>query len=131
MRISARPRSEDEGVLAVRRERADEGIRRNPRSPLGLRQWYRIATLRIRSRSPLLSPRHALRSGTTTRNAAWDSFERGSMGKVKEIIVKQYRVVFFTIGTTGYVVDVFKKQSRKTPKRIIERAERIYRSMSN
>ena len=51
-------------------------------------------------------------------------------GKIKEIVVKQYRVVFFRTGTRGYVVDVFRKQSKKTPKRVIERAERIYRDMS-
>lgn len=51
-------------------------------------------------------------------------------GKVKEIVVKQYRIVFFRIGTRGYVVDAFRKQSKKTPKRIIERAERIYRDMN-
>lgn len=51
-------------------------------------------------------------------------------GKVKEIVVKQYRIVFFRIGTKGYVVDAFRKQSKKTPKRIIERAERIYRDMN-
>ena len=50
-------------------------------------------------------------------------------GKIKEIIVKQYRIVFFTIGDKGYVVDVFKKQSRKTPQRIIERAEKIYKNI--
>lgn len=49
--------------------------------------------------------------------------------KVKELIVKQNRIVFFRIGDTGYVVDAFKKQSKKTPERIIERAEKIYRSI--
>lgn len=52
-------------------------------------------------------------------------------GKIKEILVRQYRVIFFSIGTTGYVVDAFKKQSRKTPKRIIERAEKIYKDIVN
>lgn len=51
-------------------------------------------------------------------------------GKIKEIVVKQYRIVFFGIGTKGYVVDAFRKQSKKTPKRIIERAEKIYRDMN-
>ena len=51
-------------------------------------------------------------------------------GKIKELIVKQYRIVFFTISNTGYIVDAFRKQSRKTPKRIIERAEEIYRVIS-
>lgn len=50
-------------------------------------------------------------------------------GKIKELVVKQNRIIFFRIGDTGYVVDVFKKQSKKTPKRIIERAEKIYRNI--
>ncbi|MBI4085721.1 MAG: type II toxin-antitoxin system RelE/ParE family toxin [Candidatus Liptonbacteria bacterium] len=51
-------------------------------------------------------------------------------GKIKELIVRQYRIVFFKIGDSGYVVDVFRKQSKKTPKRTIERAERIYRDIN-
>lgn len=51
-------------------------------------------------------------------------------GKIKELIVKQYRIVFFRIGTSGYVVDAFRKKSQKTPKRIIERAEKIYRDIN-
>lgn len=52
-------------------------------------------------------------------------------GKIKELVVKQYRIVFFRINNTGYVVDAFRKQSKKTPKRIIERAEKIYRDINN
>lgn len=52
-------------------------------------------------------------------------------GKIKELIVRQYRIVFFRIDNTGYVVDAFKKQSKKTPRRIIERAEKIYRGINN
>ena len=51
-------------------------------------------------------------------------------GTIKEIVVQQYRIVFFRIAGTGYVVDAFKKQSRKTPKRIIERAERIHKDIT-
>lgn len=50
-------------------------------------------------------------------------------GKIKEIIVRQYRIIFFTIGTTIYIVDAFKKQSQKTPKRIIKKAEEIYKGL--
>ena len=50
-------------------------------------------------------------------------------GRIKEIIVRQYRVIFFNIGATAYVVDAFKKQSQKTPKRIIENAEKIYKGL--
>jgi phage-related protein len=52
-------------------------------------------------------------------------------GRIKEIVVRQYRIVLFEIGATGYVVDAFRKQSDKTPKRIIERAEKIYRDIKN
>lgn len=52
-------------------------------------------------------------------------------GKIKEIVVRQYRIVFFTIGTQGYIVDAFRKQSKKTPKRIIEQGERIYKSITH
>lgn len=51
-------------------------------------------------------------------------------GKIYELVVNQYRVVFFKISEIGYVVDVFRKKSRKAPKRIIERAEKIYRDVS-
>lgn len=51
-------------------------------------------------------------------------------GKIKELIVRQYRIIFFRIGKKGYAVDAFKKQSKKTPRRIIERAEKIYRDIN-
>lgn len=50
-------------------------------------------------------------------------------GRIKELIVKQYRVVCFKIGAMWFVVDVFKKQSKKTPRRVIERAEKIYQGV--
>ncbi len=52
-------------------------------------------------------------------------------GKIKEIVVKNYRIVFFSIGSTGYIVDAFRKKSQKTPKRIIEQAENIYKNLDN
>jgi phage-related protein len=51
-------------------------------------------------------------------------------GKIKEIVVRQYRVIFFVIGGAGYAVAAFRKQGRKTPKRIIEQAERIFKDIS-
>ncbi|MDO8469798.1 MAG: type II toxin-antitoxin system RelE/ParE family toxin [bacterium] len=51
-------------------------------------------------------------------------------GKIREMVVKQYRIVFFFVGSTGYVVDAFRKKSQKTPKRIIERAEKIYKDIT-
>jgi len=47
-------------------------------------------------------------------------------GKIKEIIINRFRVIFFELGGIIYVVDVFVKKSTKTPQRIIKRAERIY-----
>ena len=52
-------------------------------------------------------------------------------GRIREIVVKQYRVIFFQINSTGYVVDTFRKRSKKTPKRILERAEKIYKDIIN
>ncbi len=51
-------------------------------------------------------------------------------GKIQELIVRQYRIVFFRIADIGYVVDIFRKKSKKTPKRNLERAEKIYRSLN-
>lgn len=48
-------------------------------------------------------------------------------GKIREIIVKQYRIIFFRKTNIIYIVDAFKKQTQKTPKRIIERAEKMYK----
>ncbi|HEY5221164.1 MAG TPA: type II toxin-antitoxin system RelE/ParE family toxin [Candidatus Paceibacterota bacterium] len=48
-------------------------------------------------------------------------------GKLMELSVKQYRILYFRIEGTIYVVDVLKKQSRKTPRRIIKRAWNIYK----
>ena len=46
--------------------------------------------------------------------------------EIKEIVVKKYRLIFFNKNDTTYLVDIFRKQSRKTPVRIIDRAEKIY-----
>lgn len=50
-------------------------------------------------------------------------------GKVKELIVKQYRLVFFYSGQTIYVLYAFKKQSQKTPERVIKKAQKIYQKI--
>lgn len=49
--------------------------------------------------------------------------------KIMELVIKQYRVIFFRFDAKIYVVEIFKKQSQKTPQRIIERAERIHRNI--
>ncbi len=50
-------------------------------------------------------------------------------GKIKELVVRQYRIIFFFTGDAGYAVAAFKKQSKKTPKRVIEHAEKIYKDI--
>lgn len=50
-------------------------------------------------------------------------------GKIKELIVKRYRIIFFKKEGMIYVVDAFKKQSKKTPQHIIERSEAIYKQI--
>ncbi len=47
-------------------------------------------------------------------------------GKIKELIVGQYRIVFFDHRGTIYAIDAFRKKSQKTPKRIIEKAIRTH-----
>lgn len=42
-----------------------------------------------------------------------------------------HAIVFFRLDDTIYAVDIFKKQSRKTPPRIIKRAIKIYQMMAN
>ena len=48
-------------------------------------------------------------------------------GPVKELIVKEYRILFFIHEYTIYFVRAFRKKSAKTPKQEIEYAERIYK----
>jgi len=48
-------------------------------------------------------------------------------GKIRELVVDEYRLVFFIISERIYIVDAFRKKSQKTPLRIITRAEKIYR----
>ena len=52
-------------------------------------------------------------------------------GKILELSVRQYRIVYFRVGATIYAVDIFKKQSRKTPLRFIRQAEKRYRAIIN
>jgi phage-related protein len=48
-------------------------------------------------------------------------------GKIKELIVNEFRVVFFIEVNTVYVVRGFVKKSSKTPLGEIEQAEKAYR----
>ncbi len=48
-------------------------------------------------------------------------------GPIRELIVKEYRILFFVHEHTIYFVRAFRKKSAKTPKQEIEYAERIYK----
>lgn len=48
---------------------------------------------------------------------------RGSIG---ELIVQRYRIIFFIKNSRIWIVDAFIKKSKKTPVRVIEKAEKIY-----
>ncbi|PIQ68997.1 MAG: hypothetical protein COV91_01220 [Candidatus Taylorbacteria bacterium CG11_big_fil_rev_8_21_14_0_20_46_11] len=48
-------------------------------------------------------------------------------GPIKELIVKEYRLLFFIHEHTIYFVRAFRKKSMKTPPKEIEYAERIYK----
>ena len=50
-------------------------------------------------------------------------------GPIRELIVKQYRLVFFSVHHTLYFVGAFIKKSRKTPKHEIDKAENIYKKI--
>ena len=50
-------------------------------------------------------------------------------GEIMELSVKQYRIIFFRAAMFIYVIDVFKKQSEKTPIKIIRRAEKRYQKI--
>ncbi|MGC9599612.1 MAG: type II toxin-antitoxin system RelE/ParE family toxin [Minisyncoccia bacterium] len=49
-------------------------------------------------------------------------------GGIQELIVHRYRLIFFKSGEAIYFVSLFKKQSQKTPLRIIRKAEAIYKT---
>ena len=48
-------------------------------------------------------------------------------GPIKELIVKEYRLLFFIHEHFIYFVRAFRKKSMKTPRKEIEYAERIYK----
>jgi len=52
-------------------------------------------------------------------------------GPLRELIVKQYRMIFFMSENVLYVVHAFQKKTAKTPSQEIEWAERIYKLMVN
>ncbi len=48
-------------------------------------------------------------------------------GQIRELIVKDFRLLFFISRHTIYFTSIFRKQSAKTPRQEIERAERLYK----
>ena len=52
-------------------------------------------------------------------------------GPIKELIVKEYRILFFIHEHIIYFVRAFRKKSMKTPQNEIEYAERIYKLTTN
>ncbi len=52
-------------------------------------------------------------------------------GEIKELRVKKYRLIFFIYRNTVFVSGIFYKQSNKTPKKVIEMAEKYYKIITN
>jgi len=50
-------------------------------------------------------------------------------GKIREIIVGGYRVIYFIVSNKVFIVDIFKKSTQKTPKKRIEYAEVEYKKV--
>ena|SRR3989344_1800059 len=48
-------------------------------------------------------------------------------GPIRELIVRDFRLIFFISRHTIYFTSIFRKQSAKTPRREIERAKRLYK----
>jgi phage-related protein len=46
---------------------------------------------------------------------------------IKELIIKQYRIIFFSKKNIIYFIGAFIKKTSKTPKSEIEQAEKIYK----
>lgn len=44
-----------------------------------------------------------------------------------ELVVRQFRLLYFVIEETIYMVSIFRKKTQKTPKREIQQAEKIYK----
>ena len=48
-------------------------------------------------------------------------------GSIRELIVGHHRLTYFSVGNQLYFVRGFRKKSRKTPKKEIDYAEKIYK----
>jgi phage-related protein len=47
-------------------------------------------------------------------------------GPIRELIVGNHRITYFTLDTSIYFVSAFRKKSRKTPRQEIEYVEKVY-----
>jgi phage-related protein len=52
-------------------------------------------------------------------------------GKIRELIVRQFRLLYFLKDKTLYFVSMFVKKTAKTPKHEIEYAEKIFKVIKN
>lgn len=83
-----------------------------------------INELQRAERAKILSSIEKMRSGD------WSSlYIKTLKGPLRELIVKQYRMIFFMSENVLYFVRAFQKKTAKTPPQEIERAERIYKLM--
>ena len=48
-------------------------------------------------------------------------------GRIRELIIKNYRFIFFAEGNCVYFIHCFTKKTNKTPKQEIKLAEKIYK----
>lgn len=49
---------------------------------------------------------------------------------IKELIIKQFRIIFFSERNTIYFIGAFIKKTAKTPKSQIDQAEKIYKMLT-
>ncbi len=64
----------------------------------------------------------------TMRTGDWSSlYVKTLKGPLRELIVKQYRIIFFINENVLYFIRAFQKKTAKTPPQEIERAEQIYK----
>lgn len=62
------------------------------------------------------------------RNGDWSSLSIKTLkGPLRELIVKQNRIIFFINENVLYFIRAFQKKTTKTPPHEIEQAERIYK----
>jgi len=64
----------------------------------------------------------------TMKKGDWSSLHVKTLkSPLRELIIKQYRIIFFISGNVLYFVRAFQKKTAKTPREEIEQAEQIYK----